>query len=112
MTAVVKEVYDALKKAGVPEKEAWDAAAALSTHETRFADLKADLDGFRRDVDRRFDAVDIRFDAVERRLDRLEHEVGALQGEVTEIKTELRMHRWAFGIIAAMQIAILIRLLA
>lgn len=105
MTAVVKEVYDAFKKAGVPEKEAWDAAAALSTHETRFADLKADLDGFRRDVNNRFDAV-------ERRLDRLEHEVGTLKREITEIKTELHMHRWAFGIIAAMQIAILIRLLA
>ena len=30
MTAVVKEVYEAFKKAGVPEQDAWDAAAAFS----------------------------------------------------------------------------------
>ena len=33
MTAVVKEVYDAFKKAGMPEEDAWAAAAALLTHE-------------------------------------------------------------------------------
>lgn len=104
MTAVVKEVYDAFKKAGVPEKEAWDAAAALSTHEARFVDLKADLDSFKRDVDRRFDEVDRRIGAVEVRLD-------GLQREMSEVRAELRMHRWAFGIVVALNVGILVKLL-
>jgi hypothetical protein len=33
---VVKEIYAAFEKAGVPEQDAWDAAAALCASEERF----------------------------------------------------------------------------
>jgi hypothetical protein len=73
MTAVVKEVFEAFKKAGVPEQDAWDAAAALSASEERF------------------NKIDLRFE----RLD-----------------AELRLHRWMIGVVIALSVGILLKLLA
>lgn len=121
ITAVVKEVYDAFKKAGVPEEDAWAAAAALSTHERHFAELKTEITGLHRrlgglehrldGMDQRLDGVDRRLDGIERRFDRLEGEVGDLKRDIADVKAELRMHRWVLGFIVALNIGILARLL-
>jgi hypothetical protein len=73
VTAVVKEVYEAFEKAGVPEQDAWDAAAALSSSEERF-------------------------DKIDLRCERLE--------------AELRRHRWMIGVVIALSVCILLKLLA
>ena len=73
MTAVVKEVYEAFKKAGVPEQDAWDAAAALSVGEERF------------------NKIDLRFERLE---------------------AELRLHRWMIGVVIALNVGTLLKLLA
>jgi hypothetical protein len=118
MTAVVKEVYDAFRKAGVPDNEAWDAAAALSTHEARFAELRTEIDGFRRDVDRRFDDADRRLGGLEQGLAAVRRDVAEVKRDVAEVKrdvaglqVELRMFRWMLGFIVALNIGILVRLL-
>ena len=90
------------------------AAAALSTHERHFAELKTDINGLDRRLDgveHRLDGVDQRLGGVERRLDRLEGEVGDLKREMADIKVELRMHRWVLGFSVALNIGILARLL-
>ena len=99
---------------GVPEEDAWAAAAALSTHERHFAELKTEINGLDRRLDgveHRLDGLDHRLDGVERRLDRLDGEVGGLKREIADIKAELRMHRWVLGFIVALNIGILARLL-
>jgi hypothetical protein len=107
MTAVVKEVYDAFKKAGVPEEDAWAPAAAPSTHERHFAEVKTEITG----LDRRLDGFDHRLEAMERRFSRLEGDVGELKGDIADVKAELRMHRWVLGFIVALNTGILGRLL-
>ena len=111
MTAVVKEVYDAFRKAGVPDNEAWDAAAALSTHEARFAELRTEIDGFRRDADRRFDDVDRRLGEFEQGLAEIRRDVAEVKREVAGLQVELRMFRWMLGLIVALNVGILVRLL-
>ena len=43
MSAIVKEVYDAFREAGVSEEKATEAAKAIADFDTRFAKLEADL---------------------------------------------------------------------
>jgi hypothetical protein len=100
MTAVVKEVYDAFKKAGVPEEDAWAPAAAPSTHERHFAEVKTEITGLDRRLDgfaHRLDGFDHRLEAMECRFSRLEADVGELKGDIADVKAELRMHRWVLA---------------
>lgn len=43
MSAIVKEVYDAFREAGVSEERSAEAAKAVADFDTRFAKLEADL---------------------------------------------------------------------
>ena len=43
MSAIVKEVYDAFREAGVSEEKSTEAAKAVADFDTRFAKLEADL---------------------------------------------------------------------
>ena len=43
MSAIVKEVYDAFREAGVSEQKSTEAAKAVADFDTRFAKLEADL---------------------------------------------------------------------
>ena len=43
MSAIVKEVYDAFREAGVSEEKSTEAAKAIADFDTRFAKLEADL---------------------------------------------------------------------
>ena len=43
MSAIVKEVYDAFKEAGVSEEKSTEAAKAIADFDTRFAKLETDL---------------------------------------------------------------------
>lgn len=43
MSAIVKEVYDAFREAGVSEEKSAEAAKAVADFDTRFAKLEADL---------------------------------------------------------------------
>ena len=43
MSAIVKEVYDAFREAGVSEEKSAEAAKAVAAFDTRFSKIKADL---------------------------------------------------------------------
>lgn len=43
MGAIVKEVYDAFKEAGVSEDKASDAAKAIADYDNRFNKIESDL---------------------------------------------------------------------
>ncbi len=43
MSAIVKEVYDAFREAGVSEEKSAEAAKAVADFDTRFSKIKADL---------------------------------------------------------------------
>lgn len=43
MSAIVKEVYDAFREAGVSEEKSTEAAKAVADFDTRFSKIEADL---------------------------------------------------------------------
>ena len=43
MTAMIREVYEALKEAGASEEKAAKAAEAIASHENRFNKMETDL---------------------------------------------------------------------
>ncbi len=43
MSAIVKEVYDAFKDAGVSEQKATDAAKAIADYDSKFNKIESDL---------------------------------------------------------------------
>jgi len=43
MSAIVKEVYDAFREAGVSEEKASEAAKAIADYDSRFNKIEADL---------------------------------------------------------------------
>ena len=50
MSAIVKEVYDAFREAGVSEEKSTEAAKAIADFDTRFAKLETDLLKLRTDL--------------------------------------------------------------
>jgi hypothetical protein len=84
MSTMISEVYDALVSAGAPEEKARKAAEAIATYDRHSADI-------------------------DRRLTSLDAKILVLEGKIDGVKSELTLHRWAFGIMFAMQAAILVR---
>jgi hypothetical protein len=81
---MVAEVYDALREAGASEEKARRAAEAMTGYDERFARIEGAMAG-----------VDARLTVLDGRLAGLSSEVASL--------------RWMVGVIAALQIAILVK---
>jgi hypothetical protein len=93
---VSTELLDALTSIGVPEDKARAAAAAvLGVPE----------------VAERLDKVDQRFNWVDQRVNDVDTHVRAIDVPLGKIETELTLHRWAFGVMLALQAGIFIKLL-
>jgi len=75
MSALVKEVYDAFREAGVSEDVAADAAQAVFSRS-----------------DNRFDRVDGRLDRVDGRLDEIDR-------RIAKVDSDLRVIKWMTGLI-------------
>ena len=95
MARMIAEVYDALRSAGADEEKARAAATAVAESDFRFAEIRTEIANFRAEFERRISAVENRMSALEGRLERVEAQLG--------------FQRWAFGVIFALLIAILVR---
>jgi hypothetical protein len=74
-------------------------------------EIRAENAGFRRDIDRRFDAIDKRFDAVDARFDRVDARFATLEGRIADVKADLMKWSFAFWIGAVVAIAVLAKVI-
>jgi hypothetical protein len=88
-------------------------------------EIRAENAGFRREVDRRFDAIvqrfdaidkrfeviDKRFDAVDARFDRVDARFATMEGRIADVKADLMKWSFAFWIGAVVAIAVLAKLI-
>jgi tetrahydromethanopterin S-methyltransferase subunit G len=125
-----------LEAAGVPKAQAELQASALNDAlassaasssdlsnleqaiDGRFASLQAKIDARFQQVDARFDNVDARFDNVDARFDHVDLKLAHLESRVEARigSVELKLGRkietlqWMFGVIVAMNAAVLVQL--
>jgi hypothetical protein len=81
-------------------------------------EIRAENAGFRRDIDRRFDAIDKRFevidkrfDAVDARFDRVDARFATLESRIADVKADLMKWSFIFWIGAVVAIAVLAKLI-
>jgi chromosome segregation ATPase len=115
MARVIAEIYDALRSAGADEAKARAAATALAENDERLADakaeLKADIAATRAELKGEIAAAkaELREEIAAVRAE-LKADIAGARGEVAQLRVEIHFHRWVFGAMLAMQVAILLRL--
>ena len=81
------DVFEAFKSAGADDEKARKAAEALAG------------------------AEDVRFVRIGEGIQKLDSRFGALEGRVAKTEAKLDFHSWMFGVLVALNVAILVRLL-
>lgn len=99
MAVMISEVYDALREIGVPEDKARRAAEAVAVQEPRLTAIET-----------RLTAVETRLSSVDGRLTAVENRLNAVDGRLTAVESRLNFMQWQIGIVAALQIAALVKL--
>jgi hypothetical protein len=99
MAVMISEVYDALREVGVSEEKSRRAAEAVAVQEPRLTAIETRLTG-----------VETRLGTVEGRLTVVETRLTAVEGHLTAVKSRLDFMQWQIGIVAALQIATLVKL--
>jgi hypothetical protein len=107
MPAMLTELYDALLRANVPEEQARAAAQAVMRDVgggQAIGTLHTHIDKVSDEIRERFKAIDARFETI--------NAMRALGNErLAKLETSVSYHKWLFGIIIALQVAILLKLI-
>jgi len=103
---MISEVYDALREVGVSEKKRGVPPRRWQSKSRRLTSIETRLGS----LDSRLTAVENRLSVVDGRLTAVESRLSAVDGRLTGMEARLNFMQWQIGIIAALQIAALVKL--